>query len=151
MTTWLKQADEASDWLNSPELTQKLKDIKRSNTREAEEAEEAEAEIIKQLSQAIDDMDFVIEHLGDAEGSRAKALEALTEAKAALSIKAEGLVYNDPEYQAETLNKGDMGAFDEQHVTHLPNTEVNPGPASTNQGSDAPNAPGRGLAEGLFD
>lgn len=59
-----------------------------------------------------------------------------------ITMGKEGSVYNDVDYQRDTLNIGDMGLFDEQHVTHEPDQSVDPGPASTTPGSAAPCSPG---------
>jgi len=98
-----------------------------------------------QVREAIRLMEIAEEKLYSAgfedESEELRELVVKSKAKLAEETK-EGSVYNDVEYQAQDLNVGDSGCFEEEHVHDgKPTTEVNPGPASTVPGSNATNSP----------
>lgn len=125
MTDWLKKVDvDTKGKRVYDELVPWLQDCK--------EAEDDQIKIIESLTQLKVYIDRELEFLGKKESS----------------------LFDNPEYQRADENKGDSGDFDPTHVLDSrPKSDFTSdvGVASTTPGSSAPNSPGRGLAEGLFD
>ena len=120
--TWLKKADALTDMLDE------------------KNPKKGKRERLLEMSDQIEEIGIELSQLGYTPMA---AYRLSNEVKAyAEKLEKESAVYNDVEYQAQDLNIGDSGDFSEDAVHDgKPTTEVNPGPASTVPGSNAPNSP----------